>query len=317
MTPVLPEGSPHTEAPEHPRRLGRSRAYTAADLSARLRQWHAPRVNRWERVCVTAGRIGIEYLGAGGVSAATLATGEQRWFAPGTRWRVAELPPDGRFEIEVHADTRGQAEAPQPLRSDLLEAAVRVEVRDLAAFVQLADALAPDDRRIVHGTFAPAELAGWIAARPALFWHPLAASRDDFTAFIVEGHQPLNLLTYLGRDHAVIEAALGGALVGDRECDAWLRLTLERHLQIEEQLLFPAYLAAGGRAAWVKGLALEHGWLRKYLDELDQPLSRRHFLRLLDGHDEKEERVVYPDILAHLGADATRLLTLVIQRLPA
>lgn len=307
---------PHHDAPEHPRRLGRSRTYTAADLSDRLRHWHAPRVNRWERVCVTAGPLGIEYLGAGGVSAVILATGDARWFAPGTRWRVADLPADARFEIEVHADVRGQAEAPQPLRSDLLEGATRTRVADADALARLVDGLAPGARRIVEGAFAVDAVPRLIAGRPTLFWHPLGTGIDRFAALVVRGHQPIDLLTYLGRDHAVIEAALGGALSGDVECNAWLRFTLERHLQVEEQIVFPAYLAAGGRAAWAKGLELEHGWLRKYLGELDQPLSRRHFLRLLDGHDEKEERVVYPDILAHVGTGAAALLTSVTCRLP-
>jgi hypothetical protein len=307
--------TPPPAAPEHPRRLGRSRAYTPDDLSDRLRHWHAPRVNRWERVCITAGRLGIEYLGPGGVNAATLATGDARWFAPGTRWRVADMPPDARFEIEVHADTRGQAEAPQPLRSDLLEAATRVAINSADALGELIDTLAPGVRRIVTGDFTIAEALPVVRAQPALFWHPLDDAPDGFAAFMVRGAQPVTLLTYLGRDHAVIEAALGGALMGDAACDAWLRYTLERHLQIEEQVIFPAYLAAGGRAAWAKGLELEHGWLRKYLGELDQPLSRRHFLRLLDGHDEKEERVVYPDIRERVGADADRLLTLITCRL--
>lgn len=303
-------------APEHPRQLGRSRPYTAADLSERLRHWHAPRVNRWERVCVTAGQLAIEYLGAGGVSVATLATGDARWFAPGIRWRVADMPPGGRFEIEVHADTRGQAEAPQPLRSDLLEAAARIPVANVDAFATLVGTLAPGERRIVHADFPIDALLPMPGAQPTLYWHPLDVAPNAFTVFIAKGHQAVDLVAYLGRDHAVIEAALGGALTGDAECHAWLRTTLERHLQIEERVLFPAYLEAGGRSAWVKGLELEHGWLRHYLGELDQALSRKRFLRLLDGHDEKEERVVYPDLLAHVGARAHELLIIVTRRLP-
>jgi hemerythrin superfamily protein len=48
------------------------------------------------------------------------------------------------------------------------------------------------------------------------------------------------------------------------------------------------------------------------LRELDQPVSRRRFLRLLDGHDEKEERVIYPDIPAHVEAHADALLNTAI-----
>ena len=59
-------------------------------------------------------------------------------------------------------------------------------------------------------------------------------------------------------------------------------------------------------------MKLGHVWLRQYLRELDQPVSRRRFLRLLDGHDEKEERVIYPDILAHVEAHADALLNAAI-----
>jgi hemerythrin superfamily protein len=48
------------------------------------------------------------------------------------------------------------------------------------------------------------------------------------------------------------------------------------------------------------------------LRELDQPVSRRRFLRLLDGHDEKEERVIYPDIPAHVEAHTDALLNAAI-----
>jgi hypothetical protein len=145
-----------------------------------------------------------------------------------------------------------------------------------------------------------------------ILWHPLATAPGGFTVLLARSDEPFDLRAYLGRDHAVIEAALGGALAGDAQCGTWLRATLERHLQIEEELLFPAWLATGGREAWITGLKLEHVWLRQYLGELDQPISRRRFLRLLDGHDEKEERVIHQDILAHVGAGADALLAAAI-----
>lgn len=294
--------------PEHPRLLGHSRPYTAADFPQRLRQWHAPRINRWERLRVTAGTLGIEYLDAAGVTAQDAPAGSLHWFPPGTRWRVARMPPEGRFELEVHADVRGQAEAPQPLRSELLEHARRVAMDDAAALVDLIDAMPADAHCIAECRFdASAALTPRLEAR-TLFWHPLAAGRNGVTALLARSERTFNLAAYLGRDHAVIEAALGGALAGDAECLRWLRATLERHLHIEEELVFPAYLAAGGRDAWIDGLKREHVFLRQYLRELDDARSRRKFLRLLDGHDEKEERVIYPDVLARTGRHADVLL---------
>jgi Uncharacterized conserved protein len=298
--------------PEQPRRLGRSRPYTLANLPERLRQWHAPRINRWERLWVTGGSLAIEYLGASGTASVELVLQDNRWFAPGTRWRVVRMAPDGSFELEVHADVKGQAEAPQHLRSDLLEAAIAVSVADAGALAALLDALPVGERRLVHVGFDLDAWSGLATDVHTLFWHPLAAAPGCFTVLVARCDQPFDLPAYLGRDHAVIEAALGGALTGDVTYGGWLRATLERHLRIEEELLFPAYLTAGGREAWVKGLLKEHTYLRQYLGELDQPLSRRRFLRLLDGHDEKEERVIYPDILAHVGARAKELLAAAI-----
>ncbi len=51
---------------------------------------------------------------------------------------------------------------------------------------------------------------------------------------------------HLWNDHAVIEAALAGALSDNVEYVGRLHAVLERYLAIEAQLLFPAYLEAGG-----------------------------------------------------------------------
>jgi tellurite resistance-related uncharacterized protein len=301
---------PETQ-PEHPRRLGRSRTYTAEDVSKRLSHWHAPRVNRWEQLQVTDGTLGIEYSDATGVTKATLSRGEKRWFAPGVRWRVARMETDSRFELEVHADSKGQAEAPQLLRSDLLERAERAErvtVANPEAFTQCLRALSIGERRLITTRFPEHAIPRAPFAAHELFRHPLAANSEGSTVFVARSNTRFDLAGYLGLDHAVIEAALGEALAGDAEHDRWLRAALARHLHIEEALIFPAYVEAGGREAWVRGLRKEHDYLRQYLGELDQPDSRRKFLRLLDGHDEKEERVVYPDILEHLGECADELL---------
>lgn len=91
-------------APEQARQIGRSRVYTAADLPARLRHWHTPRVNRRESLGVGA-------------------------------------------------------------------------------------------------------LTGMLSNSRTLFWHPLDAASTSFTALIARSSRPYGLADYLGRDHAVIEAA--------------------------------------------------------------------------------------------------------------
>ncbi len=297
-----------TPKPEHPRRLGRSRVYTAEDLPERLSHWHSPRVNRWERLCVTAGTLTIERLDATGSAIEKLQAGEAHWIAPGVRWRVAETGPDTRFEFEVHADSLGQADAPQQLRSELLDEAERVTAADSNALFARVKALAPGERCLVETHCEADDSIAQIFGDDTLFWHPLAARSQGITALAARAEHPFDLAEYLGRDHAVIEATLAGTLRGDEEYGRWLAASLARHLAMEEELLFPAYEAAGGRTAWVRGLKNEHRYLRQYLGELHQADGRRKFLRLLDGHDEKEERVVYPDILAHLGDRAEELL---------
>lgn len=307
----------HPLEPQQPRQLGDARAYTAADLSERLLHWHAPRVNRWERLHVRAGTLVIELLRATGITRKTLTSGQHCWFAPGTRWRVAKLDSDGRFELELHADSKGQAEDPQPLRAELLDGARRLPASDVMALQNCIEALAPGERRIVQGGFDIRAVPEAMLTTRTLFWHPLDIGPATFTALVARSEQAFDLATYLGRDHAVIEATLGDALSGNAERSRWLHATLERHLHMEEELIFPAYIAAGGREAWVRGLKREHRYLRQYLGELDQPISRRKFLRLLDGHDEKEERVVYPDILAQLAGRADELLVRALGCRPA
>lgn len=295
--------------PAQLRLLGRSRAYVRENLPGRLTVWHAPRANRWEHLCVSAGRLHTQWLDASGVIGVELQAGQSRWIAPGTRWRVADMPDGASFELQIHAADALPAGAPQPLRAALLDAAERVDVDDAAAFTHLIDTLTPGDARLLHGCFDGTEMLRALSTEQGQhwFWHPLHASAQGFTTFITRSAEPVGLLEYLGRDHAVIEAVLAGALRGDAEHTRWLHATLARHLAIEEQLLFPAYLDAGGHEGWIRGLTNEHAHLRRHLATLTNPDSTRRFLLLLDGHDEKEEQIVYPDILARLGTDAAAL----------
>jgi hypothetical protein len=285
------------------RQLGRSRRYTSADLPARLRHWHAPRANRWERLCVTSGALEIEWLAADGIVQQRLCGGASIWIAPGSRWRVMGIDTAATFQLEVHADDSTPASAPQVVRTGLLDDAPCIRPDDVDDFVRRVDALAPGQRGLVRAGFDfTAPLLDILRDRAgAMCWHPLAAGADGCAALIVHAQQSIDLPDYLGRDHAVIEAALAGALRGDAEHACWLRNALARHLHIEERILFPAYLDAEGNAGWVRGLCNEHAHLRRALDRLDDPTMQRRFLLLLDGHDEKEETIVYPDIVARKG----------------
>ncbi len=300
-----------TTAPPIARRaLGRTRSYVRADVPERLFQWHAPRANRWERVQVEGGVLEIEWLEAEGLRRESLAPEDARWVAPGARWRIASMQDDARFSLEVHADESVEPTAPQPRRSRVLDAATRLQVTDQADFDRRLDSLKPGERCLVS---APSAAVEWFAAaalraQGRLCWHPLACPDGVLVALVARAEKAIDLLEYLGRDHAVIEAALTGALQGDAERMRWLRNLLARHLVIEEDLLFPAYLEAGGTEGWVNGLCKEHVMLKRQLEDLSDADTTRRFMLLMEAHDEKEEQIVYPDIVARLGAALDGLL---------
>lgn len=295
--------------PPQARRLGKSRVYTLADLPPRLREWHAPRINRWERLLVTAGQLTLAIARPPQPQRQlALTAGAVHVMAPGTRWRVCAMDAATRFELEVHAAPKGQAAAPEPLRSAWLERAHRQSLDTCAQLVHFVSDIAYDKWFVADAAFPVTALSRISLPQAHLTWHPLAVTADGFTALLAVRASALDLMSYLQRDHAVIEAALGGALAGHAEHLAWLRYTLERHLVLEESWLFPAYLQAGGRPEWVKGLCHEHQYLRQYLQAFEHADHQRKLLRLLDGHDEKEERVVYPDIMQHLQTESGAIL---------
>lgn len=285
------------------RRLGRSRAYAAADLPRRLLTWHAPRANRWEHLRVERGCLDGEWLGTGTPVAERLEAGAQRWIAPGTRWRVAGLDAGAVFRLEIHADEATPAAAPQALRSALLDDAPRVDAHGAGELAGILAGLPAGGHCLVRAGFdlAPAARRAIRESALCVSWHPLQADGGGWIALFARSDTPMGLGEYLGRDHAVIEATLARALRGGTEGEAWLRNALGRHLVIEEELLFPPWLMAGGNPGWARGLRNEHRHLRRDLEHLQDPVARRRFLLLLDGHDEKEEQIVYPDIVARLG----------------
>ncbi|HET6655117.1 MAG TPA: hemerythrin domain-containing protein, partial [Gammaproteobacteria bacterium] len=238
------------------------------------------------------------------------------WIAPGSRWRVARLAAAAAFELEIHADETVAAAAPQAVRAALLDDPAVTQVDSPAGLARALEALEPGDLTLLRAGFdcsvglqeAMHEGGG------VLFWHPLETGPDRFAALIGRSSQPVGLTDYLGRDHAVIESVLAGTLRGNREHAGWLHNVLARHLSIEEELLFPAYLDAGGRPGWVRGLCSEHEHLRHHVQHLGDAVSRRRFLLLLDGHDEKEEKIVYPDILERLSDQAESLIAAILQR---
>ncbi len=310
---VYPEPSPRR------RTLGHVQVHGPGDLHPRMHHWHAPRANRWEELRVTRGPVTLCLLRPDDRRHEVLQTGESRWIAPGTRWKIGAIDAQASFELEIIADESSEAADPQVLRARVLDEASVARLDDAADLSRLLETLAPGCRCLIH---APLELVAPLLATIAscdarLCWHPLDADATHFTALLARSAAAIDLLDYLGRDHAVIEAALAGALRGDALRHRWLCNALARHLQIEEGLLFPTWLELGGNTRRVEELRREHRDLRQHIDRLAEPVSRRRFLLYLDGHDEKEEQLIYPDLARRLGTDAAAFTRRVVAHGPA
>ena len=118
---------------------------------------------------------------------------------------------------------------------------------------------------------------------------------------------------------ARVKAAAGDWPRAARE-QASLRRALERHIALEEDVLFPAFEKHSGmyHAGPTRVMRIEHGQLRSLLDVLasatrDRDVNR--YLRITDvlsaldrEHSTREDRIVYAMIDAALGARAAELI---------
>jgi len=117
-----------------------------------------------------------------------------------------------------------------------------------------------------------------------------------------------------------IEEYLSGIDTGTADTGALLRAigALRRHIYLEEAFLFPP-LKAAGMTMPIFVMEREHGELWDAMDALDAMIASesdastmrnacRELLATLDGHNSKEEPVIYPQADARLEADATAKL---------
>jgi hemerythrin-like domain-containing protein len=130
-----------------------------------------------------------------------------------------------------------------------------------------------------------------------------------------------NIGDAFAHDHRRLERALEASVahVGTGRWDeaaaafATFRRGIERHMEVEEQVLFPA-VEDGAETPLTAILRKGHRDLRVFFDELDDALQARDaeeygrisasMRALLERHDEKEEAELYPAAQARLGADA-------------
>lgn len=231
------------------------------------------------------------------------------WFGPGAGWRVTRIDATTRFELEVHGKAAAATACMPPGRARLLDDARQFHCPTAGDLETRLPEMAAGPGCLVHGDFDLRRARTVLGALRGvtLSWHPLEASGAKFVAFVQCLDRPLALDDYLRRDHAVIESALAGFLRGRDDRYPWLVSLLERHIRIEEALVFPPYLEAGGRGAWVRSLEMEHRQLRGLMCDATPDTIRGRLPRMLDSHDEKEERIVYPDVIGILGAFGAEL----------
>lgn len=137
---------------------------------------------------------------------------------------------------------------------------------------------------------------------------------ESISQFLTDDHHRCDAL------YAQAEAAVGAAhwdAAGDGF--ARFRTALLRHFKMEEETLFPAFEAASGLVFGPTAvMRLEHAQMRELLNGMARAVDDRDreaylgiaetLLVLMQQHNFKEERVLYPMTDSTFGADADALL---------
>ncbi len=142
--------------------------------------------------------------------------------------------------------------------------------------------------------------------QPAAPHAPYGVVMQDIGAAFAHDHRRLEQALAASASH--VQAARWDAAA---EAFAGFRGGIERHMAVEEQVLFPA-VENGAETPLI--LRKGHRDLRVFFDEIEDALSARDaeeyrriaasMRALLERHDEKEESELYPAAQAQLGADA-------------
>lgn len=134
---------------------------------------------------------------------------------------------------------------------------------------------------------------------------------------------------YMQRDHdeidAILERARAAARVGDaatlaREAHEFAE-RLERHIEMEERLLFPAFEERTGMTSAGPSVQMreEHVRMKEIFRQLRSTATARDaagfqraaqaLVEVLAPHNAKEEQMMYPMLDDAMGADADSLLS--------
>ena len=191
------------------------------------------------------------------------------------------------------------------------------------------DTLAPGEAFVLVNDHEPKPLLyQFQAERSGAFdWSVLEAGPERFRVEI--RRRPSNGLRgvreFLGDDHRRLDAILreaarlahAGSFAAALESFAEFRCGLERHIEMEEQILFPAFERVTGMTGGpIAVMHREHLEIRRLLDVIGASLRAENFAGLLEAvrefatvieaHNEKEEDVLYPTVDRAVGGDRER-----------
>jgi iron-sulfur cluster repair protein YtfE (RIC family) len=129
------------------------------------------------------------------------------------------------------------------------------------------------------------------------------------------------IIEFMGNDHkscdnqfALAEEAVHGGKWQQAEAAfKTFRQHLTHHFHLEEDLLFPALLAAGGPNGPVQVMTMEHAQMNNLLQQMAAVIANKNtqgygglaetLLILMQQHNLKEEQILYPIAQRLLAAD--------------
>ena len=200
------------------------------------------------------------------------------------------------------------------------------------------DALSPGESFVLVNDHYPLPLVyQFQAERPDQFdWSVLeAGSQFRIEIRKRDAREPRGVVEYLTWDHRRLDAlwdatkrlAALGSFEQASERFAEFHYGLSRHIDAEEQVLFPAFEQHAGHPGPVEVMRIEHVQIRKALGEIAQALASSDVARLatpsetlenvLDPHNAKEEQVLYPMVDRFVSDRERADLVRKMQALPA
>lgn len=115
------------------------------------------------------------------------------------------------------------------------------------------------------------------------------------------------------------QAALTGSLSAAETAFATFRQSMQRHFRMEEEILFPALLDAGGPGGPVQVMRMEHEQMNELIELMAAAIANNNaqdysglsetLLIVMQQHNLKEEQILYPIADRILAAELETLVS--------